>query len=187
MSAFVINPYQFGFAPFEIGLNFRGTSAYVTDGTNETYVLASDTYPTTRDGVTFGYTSGMPSGNGRNRTTGVDRRLAGMHFDGGTADAEFRLDLPAAGTYEIRMALGDAVTANTHGGNLTDGVTTLISIPAGSNSPTFTDATDVGHTAPNWPSNNNPASVVFSTTTAFFQYVGTGNVCVAHLYFKRTA
>jgi hypothetical protein len=189
MSSFVINPYQFGFAPFEIGLNFRATSGYVTDGTNETYVLASDTYPTTRGGVTFGYTSGMPSSNGRNRSAGVDRRLAGMHFDGGTADAEFRLDLPAAGTYEVRMALGDVTGGNTHGGDLTDGVSTLISIPNAVNaSPNvFTDATDVGHTAGNWPNNNNPASVVFSTTTAFFNFVGTGNVCTAHLFFKRTA
>ena len=185
MSAFVINPYQFGFPPFEIGLNFRATSGYATDGTNETYVLAGDTYPTTRGGVTFGYTGGMPSGNGRNRSTSVDRRLAGMHFDSSTADAVFRLDLPAAGSYEVRMALGESTLANTHGGDLTDGVSTLISIPNASNSTPFTDSTNVAHTSGNWPTNNNPAAVTFTTTTAFFNYVGTGNVCCAHLFFKR--
>jgi hypothetical protein len=187
VSAFVINPYQFGFPPFEVGLNFRQTSTYVTDGANETYVLGTDSYPTTRAGVTFGYTAGFSSASTRNRSTSVDRRLAGIHFDGGTADAVFRVDLPAAGVYEVRMAMGDAAGANGYGCDLTDGISTLISIANGSNGTVFTDATAARHTAADWPTDNVAATVTFGAANAFFNYVGTNTVCLCHLYFKRTS
>lgn len=87
------------------GLNFRSTSGYVSNGTGETHVLV-DTYPTTRSGLTFGYTSttGLVQ---RDRSASIDRRIAGMHF-GAAAGRTFRFDLPSgAGTYRVRVLFGD--------------------------------------------------------------------------------
>jgi hypothetical protein len=90
------------------GFNFRQTSGFVTDGANETYVLSGDSYPATRNGVTFGWED-APSGD-RDRNSGIDRRLAGMNFVSSAAGASayrFRVDLPAAGDYAVRLAIGD--------------------------------------------------------------------------------
>lgn len=93
----------------DAGFNFRATSGYVTDGTNETYVLATDSYPTTRGGFTFGYV-GTP-GESRDRDSGVDRRLAGIHqADNATAQYTFRVDLTSAGSYNVSIANGDTGT-----------------------------------------------------------------------------
>jgi len=88
------------------GFNFRGTSGYVTDGANETYVLLGDAYPVTRNGVTFGWLSAPSSGD---RDSTIDRRLAGINYtaNDGASQRDFQIDLPAAGDYIISLALGD--------------------------------------------------------------------------------
>lgn len=91
----------------DIGINFRGTSGYVTDGADETYALAADSYPTSRGGWTFGLVSG--SVTYFNRNSGVDRRFAGAMFAtfaSGTVD--FRVDLPATGDYDIHVIAADS-------------------------------------------------------------------------------
>jgi hypothetical protein len=189
VSAFVINPYQFGFAPFKIGLNFRATSAYVTDGADETYVLGTDAYPTTRDGATFGWESGFASANTRNRNTSPDQRIAGVHFDT-NGDAVFRIDLPSAGTYSVGLAAGDA-SPNAVGGFIKDDVTTKITITNASLSSLggsgAVDATDTWYSRTNWPTNNSTVSVVFSSSICRFEFSGTGTLCLQHLFLERTA
>lgn len=93
-----------------IGINFRATSTFVTDGTDETYCLDTDSYPTTRGGFTFGWES-APDGSA-NRDSGVDRRLAGINFwnNSNTSTINFRLDLPNTGEWEIGAACGDSGT-----------------------------------------------------------------------------
>src|SRR5215813_6529220 len=92
-----------GFTPFDFGINFRASAGFVADGANETYCLAEN-YPTARGGAMFGWTSGAPSA--RDRTTSADRRLAGMNFVSGS-QGTFRIDLPAPGTYDVRLAIGE--------------------------------------------------------------------------------
>lgn len=89
------------------GINFRATAGYVTDGAGETHSLG-EAYPITRGGLTFGWAANQTA-NSRDRSTGIDRRLAGIVFQSNSASATtFRLDLPGgAGTYKVRLALGD--------------------------------------------------------------------------------
>lgn len=89
----------------KIGVNFRDTSGYVTDGTDETYCLRTDGYPTTRAGVTFGW--GSEQLQSRNRNT-ANSKLAGFNnpeYDN-TAQSWY-IDLDAASLHDIRAAFGD--------------------------------------------------------------------------------
>ncbi len=91
----------------QIGINFRSTEGYVTDGVNETHVLAGDGYPTPRDGVVFGWEDGPTSD--RDYNSGIDRRLAGIHFTGTSAGTDdFRVDLDSATDHDVGCALGSA-------------------------------------------------------------------------------
>ena len=89
-----------------IGFDFRASSNYVTDPPGDTYVLASTAYPTTFNGVNFGWTN-VSLVQARNRSTGVDPRLAGMNYVTNGSPATFYVDLPASGTYNLSLAMGD--------------------------------------------------------------------------------
>jgi len=92
------------------GFNFRLTSGYVTDPTNTTYVLNTDTSPTTRNGVTFVWAdNGTGTLDSRDRSTGNDPRLAGINFISNTSSQVgiFQVTLPASGQYDLYLAAGD--------------------------------------------------------------------------------
>lgn len=84
------------------GFNFRQSSGFVTDLGNDTYVLSGDSYPTTRNGVTFGWES-VPGD--RDRNNAINAKLAGLCFDNG-ANTDFRVDM--TGSMKFRLAMGDA-------------------------------------------------------------------------------
>ncbi len=88
------------------GFDFRATSGFVTDPTDCTYVLPSDTTPTVRNGATFQWTTigGLDS---RDRTSAGDTRLSGINFVAGGGDAVWTLTLPATGDYDVYLAAGD--------------------------------------------------------------------------------
>jgi S-DNA-T family DNA segregation ATPase FtsK/SpoIIIE len=135
------------------GFNFRATSTYVTDGTDETYVLA-ESYPTTRNGVTFGYTSSTGTINTRDRLTSIGPELAGLHFDGGSGSV-FRVDLPAAGDYDVRFGAGDPGNAQTVSATFKDGASTLWSLgPTALAAGHVIDALGVDYTDAAWPGSN---------------------------------
>lgn len=183
------------FSPWQIGINFRQTSGYVTDGTNETYCVG-DAYSTSRGdcgggvAAVFGWESGFSAGNTRDRNAVVDRRLAGINFDTTTVNAVFRLDLPSAGTYEIRLALGDASTSLYKGGLVKDDTTTVITIANGSSGSAaeYYDASDTLRTYLTWPGSNSAQSVNFSSTILRYAMGATASTnVIAHLFAKRTA
>ena len=93
-----------------VRLNLRNTSGYVADNAGEIYVVPGDEYPTTRDGITFGWTEASTAFVGRDRQNDVDPRLAG-HWMGASGDppgyAVLRVDL--AGTYICRLGMGTNV------------------------------------------------------------------------------
>src|SRR5690349_3422013 len=92
---------------FSAGLNCRATSGFVTDAAPDTYCLATDAYPVTRGGITFGYDS-LTNIDARDRNSGVDPQLAGLNFIVNSgASVTLRLDLPSTGNYSIRLAMGD--------------------------------------------------------------------------------
>ncbi len=154
----------------DIGVNFRSTSGYVTDGANETYCLG-DIYPTTRGGVTFGWISGHATGVNRDRNSGNDRRLAGFNGTGNSGtQAQFQLDLPASGSWTIHLALGDASYAQGYEYvRIKDGSggSALLTIDDtdGTSANHFDDAGGNDRTAAAWPGSEVGVSVTFSGST----------------------
>jgi hypothetical protein len=169
------------------GINFRDTLAYVTDGANEsfaTYNGFNPTYPTTTaQGNTVGWEGAV--GNGRDRTTSNDRRLAGIQFTS-SSQVDFRFDLPAAGSYNIRIAAGDAGGVNNTNWSLVDGTTALVTLTSGTNSVanSFRDATNTVLTAAAWPSSNTAVTQTFATTICRFRSTSSGNDAIAHFYIE---
>lgn len=172
------------------GFNFRSTSGYVTDPSGTTYVLPSDgstgdgAYPVNRNlvgsglQVTFGLNTIADNRRDRNAFAGASARLSGFSFKSNAlspAYNEFRLLLPNAGQYNIRLAAGDFQNARTNQRVRiidSDGSTVLADINAAS-VPQFRymDATGVVRTSDtDWLTNNAAASITFSGTTAYIRW-----------------
>lgn len=156
------------------GFNFRATSAFVTDGANETYVLDdvggdADIYPVTRNSVTFGWVSAGGTVEQRDRNAGNDPRLAGINYPATEAnELTFRVDLPATGEYDVRVALGDPGNARTAMQALIrdNGVTLLTVSGSTAAANSFRDATSTELTHNNWVSSNTAARLTFGSTIA---------------------
>lgn len=147
------------------GFDFRQTAAFTADPTGSTYVVG-DRYPTTRNGVTFGWES-FVTGSVRDRTATLGV-LGGINFlaSGGVAEAVFRVDLPAPGRYRVRLAAGDAGNPNRAFFEIRDGSAVLRAQPeVGVSSGQFIDATGVVR-ASNWATTNQPLERDFATSIA---------------------
>lgn len=175
------------------GFNFRATSGYVTDGTNETYVFASDAYPVTRNGVTFGW-DGIGAGQARDRDSTIDRRLAGIVYQPNNGSQyNFRVDLEAADDYIINLAMGDTEYAQTYQYyRFIDNTTVLRTIDDtdGTLQDNYDDATGVNRTEALWPADNAPDTQTFSSTI-FKLLIGspvsqTLSTTVTHLFLSRS-
>lgn len=174
------------------GISFRATSGYVTDPSNVTY-CTGDTYPTTRLGMTFGWESGG-SPSTRDRSTGVDARLAGNNqiLNTGTAGV-FRIDLDGS-AYDIDLALGDASFAQGYQYlQFQDGTTPFATIDdsGGTAGGHFDDATGTDYTSANWPGSNTSISRTFSTSILRLVVgnggSGGGNSTPAHIFLTDTS
>ena len=177
--------------------NFRQTSGGIsplTDGANTTYVLATDTSATTRNGITFQWDSGNPP-DSRDRLTTGDARLAGINFRSNAGgEAFFKVTLPSTGDVTIRAAFGDGTGAQTQYVRFKEGTTTYATISAvASSSNEFVDASGVLRTTQaTWISSNASISRTF-TTTDFRVYVGDpasaggNNTSIAHLFIDIAA
>ena len=167
-------------------INFRGSSGYVTDASDETYSLG-EAYPTTRSpsgggSYTFGW-NGDNSANTRDRDSSNDRRLAGINFTN-AAGKHFQIDLPAAGTYKVYVAAGDVNSGNGALWDLCDTTTVLASLTKdGLNANEFVDATDTILTHSTWPGSNTPLTLTFATTAFRLKLSApaTSNNVIAHL------
>jgi hypothetical protein len=148
-------------------LNFRGNAGFVVDGPGETYCLGSDIYPTgPRGGV--GPLGWAVAASGNDRVDTIDRRLAGINYVSPGVAKVCRLDGITPGPNRIRVALGDANTAQSYQYlQLRDGGTTLLTIdkPAGNGAPEWYDATGVlRFGAADWVANNAPVDVMMAGT-----------------------
>jgi len=159
---------RLGFAQgFQQGFDFRNTSTFVTDPPGDTYVLSSTAYPTTVNGVTFGWasTSGVQA---RDRNAQLDPRLAGINFVNNGAPASFYVDLPSPGAYSLSLAMGDASYAQCYTRcqiQFFDGSTLLATVAGGqSQAGYFYDAQGNNWSAASWPSNNVSLPVTLSGT-----------------------
>lgn len=165
---------------WDFGLNGRATDTHCTDPANTTYIRDGvlDPYPTTRT-ETFGYTA-TDSDNARDRDSGLDCRLAGVVFQRNDGNfTTIRIDLPSAGTYDIRLAIGESTNARPDQrveilDNATSKFTITSSTLAADN---WIDANgNVRTSAADWVSNNTARSVTFASTTMIIKLGTTANL-----------
>jgi hypothetical protein len=169
---------------FYKGFNFRATSGYVTDDSGDTYVLDTDTYPVSRNGITFGWTVAPTSSRDRSTTQGV--KLAGINY--GNNNGTFQVDLPTSGSYVIRLALGDAGSNQVSMAlTLKDNSTTILSL-----SGITTDFAQYADTCgrlyyyTTWPSANYPLRCSFASSTFIAQLgAASSNTTIAHIAIYR--
>ena len=149
------------------GFDFRNTSTFVTDPPGSTYVLSSTLYPTTVNGVTFGWVSNKYV-QARDRTASVDPRLAGTNFVSNSSPATFYVDLPAPGIYTVALAMGDlnnsfcSVQCQVQ---FLDGSTVLATVTGTKLAPGyFYDASGNVWSKSNWPTKNLSQQLTLSGT-----------------------
>ncbi len=173
--------------PFDAQVNWRASSGYVTDGAGQTYFIATgDAYPTTRGGLTFGYEDAGT--DARDRTTSNDVRLAGTGYSAaGSAARLFRLDLPSAGNYDVRIAVGDPNFASSDYGRdfdvrIRDTTTEVLQVTGATGTGQFLDATSVARSAAAWPGSNVAATLTFATTILrVYAPLGDSRTMVSHI------
>lgn len=189
-----MNAMQVVFLPAEFsatwvkGFNFRTTSGYVTDEVDQTYVLGptipgdSEAYPTTRNGVTFGWTT-QPNG-AADRSAANIPELAGTAYVTG-ADAVFRVDLPNSGTYKLRLAMGDETSSQPDSGvTILDNVTPVLTLAGQAVVATqWVDATNVSRDDVDWLANEGRVSGAFagSVLNMRLDQPSSGYTVLAHL------
>lgn len=179
---------------FDVGVNFRYSTAYVTDPAGTTYCdVFGNSYPQTRGGITFGWTtSGVQF---RDRSSTYDARIAGVNFATDTtgSPSKFRIDLPSSGATNIYCAMGDPGNGPNAYLQVFDNTTSLGTLIADKSAPSnFYDSTDTGYSAANWPSSNTSATKTFTGTIAVFQISpgttsASKNYAIAHIRVAQTS
>lgn len=165
------------------GFNFRGTVGYVADGANETYIVG-DSYPTTRNTVTFGWIGGL--GTFADRSAANDRRLAGINYNNATS--VFQVDLIAAGAFTVHLGLGDQAGGGNAGCAVVvkDSGSTLATVNFNANvGNVFTDATGAVLNNTTWPAGEVGAALTFATTTLTLTFTSPGYWTMAHLFVSQ--
>lgn len=163
----------------EKGWDFRHTGPFVTDPTNNIYVIDSITYPTTTtiggDSVTYGISAGVAGTNYISLdqdSTVTDKRLAGIDYAPPATSFEFRVDLPAAGNYNLRLANGSTGTdfsAYRQVIKVYDGAGGLLYTldkGTGPGQDNYYDANGTLLSEANWPGSNTPVALTFANTYA---------------------
>lgn len=164
------------------GFNFRQSSGFVTDLGNDTYVRSGDSYPTTRNGVTFGWES-APGGD-RDRNNAINAKCAGLCFDNG-GNTDFRIDM--SGSIKFRLALGDAGFAEVlQAIDIRDSLGSLDRVPASGTVNTlaehFVDPAETDHaSAALWATNNAQSAVLTVVSYARIRVEPGAPTCIAHV------
>ena len=172
-----------------IGFNFRAELSYATDGPGEYAELFDNggrgvVYPHTEAGIAHGWEGRADVGWTRDRSTGIDRRLCGLHYSVAIGNT-YRVDLPN-GNYNLRIAVGESIAAGNAYWDIKDGTTTFKTLAATTTPGSFLDANGVEHTKANWPANNTP--LAFTITTGILRVVATtSNSHIQHIYIEEAA
>lgn len=163
--------------------NFRASSGYVIDGPGQIW-CGTSLFPTTDiHGLQSGWVVDVAELRDRDDT--LDPRLAGISFANTNETRTFRVTLPATGSYDIRLAVGDVNPQTNHQIRVLDNATEFISIltvSTGANE--WRDATNTLRTsAADWIANNVAVTRNFTSTTLNVQLGPneTGSHAFAHL------
>lgn len=179
---------------YDIGLDFRASSGFVTDPNYAVPVLG-ETSATTKNAangssVTFQWMS-FPGGT-RDRSASVDPRLAGINFISSTAQ-EFRITGFTPGTYNVGVAMGDEGSLQGNAGqpftiDFNDGTggTNLLHVSETGviSANNYVDATSVLRTSDtDWVANNKTSQITTSSTTLSIVFTPTSgqNLPIAHI------
>lgn len=170
-------------------INFRAGSGYVTDGAGEGVNVGNSGF-NTGSGLTVAWSADLTA-NARDRSTSVDRRLAGLVFQANNGTTrDFTVTLPdGAGYYEIGLALGDASNAMPDMRcELFDNTTSFALIAGATAAGEFLDAAGVVRTAAAWPGSHVLITRTFASSTLVVRIGknGTGSTPIAHLYTNKT-
>ena len=166
--------------------NFRATAGYVTDAADTSPVLG-EIYPNSySNGLTGGWDAAIDT---RDRSTTVPRLAGGNQQIATTTLRTFRVDLPATGTYTIRLGMGDATQGDVRNRYLIqDNTTTLFEVTDSGTiaADSFFNANDTAATAANWVTNytSSGKNYVFASTIFKFQiaaFNGLTRGSIAHL------
>jgi hypothetical protein len=183
---------------FQQGCAFRNTFPFVSDAANDFFIFggsgSSTPYPTlSTQGSNVGWESDFGTLDSRDRSSSIDHRLAGINFVGNSTghQAVFRIDLPAAGNYNIRAAFGDNSSGQTIYASVLD-TTTGIWFQSGTNVSAghFIDAGGNDRTAAAWPGSNTLWPLAFSTTICRIKIggiVGASSTTIAYFYIESAA
>lgn len=168
---------------FSFGWNFRLDSTYTTDSQDETYVQlrsqgssqVTDTYPTVRNGQTFGYDAfDSVSSQSANDSQTIDHRLAGYHLQSNNGtQARFVVQLPAAGVYDLHLAGGNTIFAQpAMNFDIYDDQTIIASLylPSGIGGGLYVDAVNGQYNAQGWPLLEHPLRLTFASTLFRIRY-----------------
>ena len=162
-------------AVWQQGFDFRASAQFITDPPGATDVIFSTFYPTKGTLTTYGwsYTANFVT---RDRNNAIDPRLAGVNYVTNGTPAAFYVDLPAPGTYNLSLAMGDAgypecsVQCQVQ---FVDGDNVLATVTGGPlNFGYFYDAQGNNWSTAAWP-NNNVSLPVTLTGTQLTVLVGT--------------
>lgn len=188
------------------GWNFRETLAKVTDGADEikhpsvdgqSVGYAGDVYPVSGNGTTYGTVISYAGQDGTrdHSTTPFDRRFGGCIFRSNSSTLfRFRIDLPAAGTYRIRIASGrNSQPTRLFFRILDDATSRLFINNVQCTADQYIDASGTVRASPSeWASSNAAVDVEFSTTTMIFELgegegASGGESYLAHLFIQQLA
>src|ERR1700675_4349973 len=179
---------------FTQGLDFRAAAGFVTDPTNcDKEIATTANYPrTSAQGNTVGWEDAPTGVVDRVAYTGTQAKMAGLVFFNsvGANGNQYRIDLPATGSYKFRVAAGDASNPFGVEVDLYDTTTSLGSLVGNhttSGADQFYDATDVQRTShTDWDTNNALSTAkTFSTTICRFKMPVPGSINVlAHFWIE---
>lgn len=195
---------------YKAGINFRTTSAYVTDPANTGWMPSDEdgndlpgaqtvTLAGTGDTIACGWAAsgGTPSGSQitgagtRDRDNTFDPRVAGIHFIDANSIRDFVITLPSTGDYLVWLGAGDP-SNGTSGGEyeILDSTTSRMTLTQGAAaSGAFYDATDALQTPPFWAISHDGGTgralrINFTTTTMRLRLGTASNghlVAIAHI------
>ncbi len=147
-----------------------GSGEVCTDAANTTYVNPTDQYPTTRNGITFGWTV-FSNIDGRDRDNSIDARFAGFNFVNNAVSKQiFRVDVTAGASIAVRLAAGDIAADQNQWITLKDNATAFSTCASHDTfGDEYMDADCNVYSRANWPGSNTAITRTMVSTTLFVE------------------
>lgn len=172
---------------FDQGIDFRGTSGYVSDPSGCTYNLG-EAYPVVRGGFTSGWSS-VVNITAQDLDNTLDARIAGFNYFPGGTNSTFQIDLASSGSVAVAMG---ARQNPIYDGTIVvkDNTTTLFTVTASGSGTAghIHDANDADFTLAAWPAGQTANTQTFSTTTLKALVTGISSYCtISHIRATQAA